>query len=372
MVRLSKLYPDPVVAFTVILLFLFGFLNLLSVRVGPYLFDDFEPSHLKKPLFFLLSFILGFFFMSFTAFALNYRKLNSKKFVYGAVIVSLLLLSAVLFKKAILGKPVDRWLIGTSVQPSELSKLVVILFIAYYVSRKGYITRLRFLSWAVFVVLVHSFLLVLQPDKGMALFMLLLAWSLLWIGGVSPRVYIPVGLVFAVAGFLMLLSGGEYIQRRFSAWRDPLEDSFGTGYQVIQSLLAFMNGGFFGEGYGKGFQKLGNLTQADTDYALATIGEELGFPGVAFLLILYTLLLWRLIRMAREVPDTFGRVIVVGVALNIAFSVLINTMMVVNLLPPKGTPLPFVSYGVSNLGANLVGLGLVGSVYRRQIEVRGI
>ncbi|MDQ7082074.1 MAG: FtsW/RodA/SpoVE family cell cycle protein [Aquificota bacterium] len=187
-----------------------------------------------------------------------------------------------------------------------------------------------------------------------------------------PRVYAPVGVLFGITGFLILAFGGEYIQKRFSAWRDPFGDTFGSGYQVIQSLIAFMQGGFFGQGYGKGLQKLGPLTQADTDYALATLGEELGFPGVFFVMVLYVVVVWRLIRMAREVPDTFGRVIVAGVALNVALSVLVNVLMTVNLLPPKGTPLPFVSYGISNLTANLIGLGLAGAVYKRQIEVRSL
>ncbi len=368
--RFSRLYPDPLLVFSVILLFLIGFLNVISVRVGPYLFEGFELSLLKKPLIFLVAFCVGLLVMSFISFALNYRKLNSQKIVYGGVVLSVVLLVLVLVKKAVLGKPIDRWLIGSSVQPSEFSKIMIVLFIAYYVSRKGYITRLRFLGWAIIVVLVHSFLLMLQPDKGMAIFVLVLSWTLLWIGGVSPKVYTPVGGLFVITGSLILAFGGEYIHRRISAWRNPLEDSFGTGYQVIQSLLAFMNGSFLGQGYGKGFQKLGALTQADTDYTLATIGEELGFPGIFFLFVLYGVLVWRLIRIAREVADTFGRVVVVGVTLNIALSVLVNVLMAVNLIPPKGTPLPFVSYGVSNLWANLLGLGLVGAIYKRQIEMR--
>ena len=372
MERLSRFYPDPVLFFAVFLLFLIGLLNIISVRIVPSVLDGFDPMSLRRPVLFLLAFAVGSLLMSFIAFALNYRKLNNQKLIYGAVAVSVLLLIAVLVKKALLGKPIDRWLIGSSVQPSEFSKIVLILFIAYYVSRKGYITRFRFLGWAVSVVLIHSILLMLQPDKGMALFVLALSWTLLWIGGVSPKVYAPVGVLFMVTGFLILTFGGEYIHRRFSAWRDPFEDSFGSGYQVIQSLIAFMQGGFLGQGYGKGFQKLGPLTQADTDYALATVGEELGFPGVLFVMLLYVVVVWRLIKIAREVPDTFGRVVVVGVTLNVAFSVLVNILMTVNLLPPKGIPLPFVSYGLSNLTANLIGLGLVGAVYRRQIELRSL
>ncbi|WP_457600494.1 FtsW/RodA/SpoVE family cell cycle protein [Hydrogenivirga sp.] len=368
--RLSRFYPDPVLLFSVILLSLIGILSVVSVKVMPHLYSGLEFHHFRKPLLFLLALIPGLLLMSFIAYAFNYKKLNNQRVVYFLVGLSLSLLFFVVLKKMVLGKPVDRWLIGTSLQPSEFSKVIIVIFIAYYVARKGAIDRLKFFGWAIFVVVAHSVFLFLQPDKGMALFIMLLAWGMLWMGGTSPRIYLPTaGLFFLVAVF-MLFFGGDYVHRRILAWKNPIEDSFGTGYQVIQSLLAFMNGGLLGQGYGKGFQKFGPLTQADTDYILAVIGEELGLPGVLFVLILYGIVVKRLIKIASEVADTFGKLIVYGVMLNIVLSVVINVMMSVNLIPPKGTPLPFVSYGVSNLVANLLALGLVGAVYKRQLHYR--
>ena len=364
--RLSRFYPDPVITFSVLLLTTMGFLAVLSVKVSPALLSGFDIHDLRKPLFFLFSTFIGFFIMSAVAFFLDYRKLNNQKVVYTLVIVSLLLLFVVLVKKIALGKSVERWLFGTSVQPSELSKLIIVVFIAYYVARKGAIDKLRFFGWAIFVVVAHSLFLFLQPDKGMALFILFLAWTMLWMGGTSPRVYIPVGGIFFVIGAFMIAFGGDYVHRRIMAWQDPIKDSFGSGYQVVQAMLAFMNGGLLGQGYGKGLQKLGPLTQADTDYVLATIGEEMGLPGILFLFALYVILINRLVKIARETVDVFGKLIVAGVSLNILFSVIINVMMAVNMIPPKGIPLPFVSYGVSNLLMNFLALGLVGAVYRRQ------
>ncbi|EDP74952.1 FtsW/RodA/SpoVE family cell cycle protein [Hydrogenivirga sp. 128-5-R1-1] len=370
MERLSRLYPDPVLLFSVILLFLIGFLSILSVKVMPHLFSDLSLHHFRRPFFFLISFLVGLFVMSFMSYALNYKKINNRKVVYFLVGVSLTLLFVVFLKKLLLGKPVERWLLGTSVQPSEFSKIVVVLFVAYYVARKGAIDRLRFFGWAIFVVVAHSILLFLQPDKGMALFIFVIAWGMLWMGGTSPRIYVPVGGLFVLIGGFMLFFGGDYVHRRFLAWHNPIEDSFGTGYQVIQSLLAFMNGGFLGQGFGKGFQKLGPLTQADTDYILAVIGEEMGLPGLLMVFLLYGVLVKRLILIAGEVADVFGKLIVYGVVLNLVLSVVVNVMMTVNLLPPKGIPLPFVSYGVSNMLANLLALGLVGAVYKRQLHYR--
>ena len=371
MERLSKLYPDPVLFFSLILITTFGFLTLTSVHVVPAIINGFELSVLKKPLLFLLVSFVGLFLASFISYVLNYKALNNTKLVYGGVIFSLSLLLLVLIKKVITGAPVDRWLLGKSVQPSELSKIILVVFVAYYIARKGAIDNFRFFLWAIVMVALHSFLLFLQPDKGMALFIVGVAWLMLWIGGTHYKIYIPSAGVFLLVAFAgMFLMGHGYLLRRFSAWFNPIEDSFGAGYQVIQSLLAFINGGFLGQGFGKGFQKLGPLTQADTDYILATVGEEMGLPGILFLFSLYALLVHRLFKIAREVSDTFGRLIVVGVALNIALSVIVNVMMAVNLLPPKGIPLPFVSYGLSNLMVNFLALGLVGSVYKRQIYYR--
>jgi len=370
MERLRRFYPDPVITFTVLLLTVMGFLSVVSVKLTPALLEGIEAHDLRKPVLFFVFTFVGFFVMSATAFFLDYRKLNNQKVVYAFVILSLLLLFVVLVKKVVLGKSVERWLLGTSVQPSELSKLIIIVFVAYYVARKGTIDKIRFFGWAIFVVALHSVFLFLQPDKGMAIFILALAWSMLWIGGTSPKVYFPVGGIFAVLALFMIAFGGDYVHRRLLAWQDPIRDSFGTGYQVVQSMLAFMNGGLLGQGFGKGFQKLGPLTQADTDYVLATIGEELGFPGVVFLLSLYVILIKRLFNIAREVVDVFGKLLVTGVALNILFSAAINLMMAVNLLPPKGIPLPFVSYGISNLMVNFLSLGVVGAVYKRQMHYR--
>lgn len=368
MERLSRFYPDPVVLFTTLLLSLMGLLSIVSVKVAPHIMEDLELTHLRRPLLFALFLFLGLLLMSATSYLLDYKKLNNQRVVYGMVIFSLSLLTFVLVKKVVLGKPVERWLVGTSVQPSELSKLIIIFFIAYYVARKGSIDRLRFFGWAVFVVMLHSTLLFLQPDKGMSLFVLVIAWTMLWAGGTHPRIYLPVaGLFIAFMSILFLFSGG-YAHRRIAVWLSPMEDSFGSGYQIIQSLLAFMNGGLLGQGYGKGFQKLGPLTQADTDYVLATIGEELGFPGILFIFTLFTILIWRLLRIANETVDVFGKLIVFGITLNILLAVVVNVMMSINLLPPKGIPLPFVSYGISNLMVNFLALGVVGAVQKRQLR----
>ncbi len=365
--RFRRLYPDPITLGLLVLIFLIGEITILSIKVFPYLFEGLSWSNLKRPLMHALSFLVGIFLAGFVSHNFNYRKLNNKNLIYTLVAFSLVSLVLVIGKKLIFHMQVNRWLLGTSLQPSELSKLILVVFIAYYISKKGLIDRYSYLMWVAFIVMLHSLLLFLQPDKGMAIFILVSSFILIWFGGVSPRIYISVGALFALLSVFMLQFGGGYLERRFQAWKNPLQDPYDSGYHILQSLLSFINGGLFGMGPGFGFQKLGYLTQADTDYILAIIGEEMGFIGVLFLSFLYFLLVSRLLYISTRVLDTFGKIIVVGVVVNILLSVLVNYYMATNILPPKGIPLPFVSYGVSNMVANMLGLGLVGSIYRRQI-----
>ncbi len=369
MERLRKIYPDPVILFTVFLLSLTGILTVFSVKVVPFLFLD-EDISFRRPLLFVIFTFFGISLMSFISYVFDYRVLKNKKVVYGIIGLSLLMLIVVLIKKYATEKDVDRWLIGTSIQPMEFSKLAIVIFVAHYIARKGYINKWGYFIWITCIVIFHSFLLYFQPDKGMAILILVSAWTLLWIGGVSPKFHIPVGIAFAlVIGFFLIFST-DYVRERLKAWFNPMDEIYNKGYQIIQSLISFMNGGLFGVGYGKGFQKLGMLTQADTDYVLSVIGEEFGLAGVIFVFFLYYVLISRLIKIAREVYDTFGKLLIMGVCINLAFGIMVNVLMAVNLLPPKGIPLPFISYGVSNLIMNFVSLGIVGSVYRYELRFR--
>ncbi len=367
MESIKRIYPDPVTFILLLLLFTFGELTILSIKVFPYLFEELSIQSFRRPVLHGISFLIGVLIAGFVAHNFNYRRLNNKKLIYTLVGFSIALLTVVLIKKFASQMSVNRWLIGTSIQPSEFSKLILIIFVAYYISKKGYIDRVSYLAWVAFIAVAHSLLLFLQPDRGMAIFILLSTFILLWFGGVSPRIYLPIGAFFAFVSLFMLKVGGSYIDRRFYAWKNPLQDPYDSGYHILQSFLSFINGGFFGMGPGFGLQKLGYLTQADTDYILAIIGEEFGFIGVFFLSTLYLLLVSRLIFISMRIVDTFGRILAVGVIINLLLSILISYYMAINLLPPKGIPLPFVSYGVSNMLANLLGIGLIGAIYRRQI-----
>jgi len=230
------------------------------------------------------------------------------------------------------------------------------------IASKGSLRSIKTFSWALFMVLLHAIFLVLQPDKGGALFILLLSFSLMYVGGIPYKLYIPA--ITLVGFFSFFLLRESYVYERLSAWIDPFADAEDTGYQIIQSLYALAKGGPFGMGIGKGIQKMGALPEADTDYVISIIGEEMGFLGVMMVVLLYALLVGRLFYYSVKVDEPFGKLLLFGVAVNFSLAFLWNLAMASNLLPPKGIALPFVSYGTSNLLASLIMIGLAQSVIR--------
>jgi cell division protein FtsW len=244
----------------------------------------------------------------------------------------------------------------------EFAKIAIIIFLSYYIVSKGSLRSIRTFSWASFIVLLHAILLVLQPDKGGALFILLLSFSLVYVGGIPYKLYIPAVALVGLFIFFLLKNG--YVSERLSAWIDPFADAEDTGYQIIQSLYALAKGGPFGVGIGKGIQKMGALPGADTDYVISIIGEEMGFLGVMVVVLLYALLIRRLFYYSVKVHEPFGKLLLFGIAMNFSLAFLWNLAMASNLLPPKGIALPFVSYGNSNLLASLIMIGLAQSVIR--------
>jgi cell division protein FtsW len=350
--------PDRWIFYSVVLLFLMGETAIISANALSA--SEFDVQTLKRPILQLVVFFAGLLF-SFYIAKIDYRKLFKGKQVYLLVGFSLVSLFIVLVKKLISGKAVERWLFGSSVQPLEFAKIAIIIFLSYYIVSKGSLRSIKTFSWAFFIVLLHAIFLVLQPDKGGALFILLLSFSLMYVGAIPYRLYIPAIALVGFFSFFLLKKG--YVSERMSAWIDPFADAEDTGYQIIQSLYALAKGGPFGVGIGKGIQKMGALPEADTDYVISIIGEEMGFLGVMMVVLLYALLVGRLFYYSVKMDEPFGKLLLFGVAMNFSLAFLWNLAMASNLLPPKGIALPFVSYGTSNLFASfiMVGLGSVGN-----------
>ncbi|MCS7196375.1 MAG: FtsW/RodA/SpoVE family cell cycle protein [Aquificaceae bacterium] len=352
---------DGWILFSLLALFLLGETVIVSVNLVPHLMDAYGNLSLyRRPLLQLAVFLLGLWLATLLA-KTDYRLLVRSFLPYLLVSLSLLSLFAVVVKKLVSGKAVDRWLLGSSLQPLEFAKISLVLFLSYYIVRKGSLRRWKHFVWAFFPPFSMAFLLLLQPDKGGAVFLLLLTALMVYVGGVPKKVYMMVFPLIILVVYYILTSKG-YVAERLSAWKDPFLDPEDSGYQIIQSLYALAMGGFLGVGIGQGLQKMGPLPASDTDYVVAIVGEEMGFFGVLLVILLYSLLVGRLLWHSLKTSEPMGRLILFGTAANFALSFLWNMAMVSNLIPPKGIALPFISYGTSNLFASLIFLGMAQSV----------
>ncbi len=251
------------------------------------------------------------------------------------------------------------------VQPSEVAKLALVLWLADSLARKS--ERLRDFSVGflphVMVAAGLGALCLVQPDFGSAVVLALLTATMLFAAGV--RTGYLLGSALAAAPLLWwLVASSPYRMRRIRAFLAPFEHRSGAGYQIVESLISFASGGVGGVGLGDGHQKLLYLPEAHTDFIAAIVGEELGFVGFAALLAAYLFLGWRGLRAALHAGDSHGTWLAVGASGLLLFQALINLAVVLGLLPSKGLVLPFLSYGGSALLVDCVAAGLLLNVSR--------
>ena len=260
-----------------------------------------------------------------------------------------------------------RWLrlAGFSVQPGELSKLAVVLYLASFLVRKEQdVTSLsRGVLAPLLVVGGVAGLVMLEPDMGTATVLTIIALGLLFLGGARIAHLLCLGLSLLPVTYLLIMQS-DYRRRRFLNFLDPWQDPTNAGFQLTQSFVALGNGGMFGVGLGEGRQKLFFLPEVHSDFVLALVGEELGFLGTGVLLGLFAVLIVRGFHIAGRAPDAFGRHLASGVTLLLGVQVVINMGVVSGLLPTKGLTLPFVSYGGSSLLVSLGAIGMLLSVSR--------
>lgn len=255
----------------------------------------------------------------------------------------------------------SRWikLPGFNLQPSEMAKLALIMYMAYSLDKK----QDKVKSFAIGIVphmIVLAVLigcLAMQPDLGGALTLFAVAFTMLFAAGTRLSHIISV-ILLAMPLLAYKLSRG-YHRGRMEAWTNPWSDPEGKGFQIIQSWLALGTGGLFGQGLGEGKQKLFYLPEAHTDFILSVIGEELGFVGVVVIIGMFFLLVQRAMRIAVAAPDTFGRFLALGIAVLFGIEASVNMGVVTGLLPTKGLALPFISYGGSSLLISLFAVGIL-------------
>lgn len=255
-----------------------------------------------------------------------------------------------------------RWirLFGFSLQPAEFAKLGLIIFMAHSLARKQdkmKSFKLGFLPYMV-VLAVLLLLILLQPDLGSALTLCAVAMAMMFVAGTRPIYIVSLGIL-ALPFLYFMVMNVDYRRRRILAFLNPWEDPSNTGFQIIQSWIAFGSGGAMGNGLGESKQKLFFLPEAHTDFIFSVVGEELGFAGVIIIAAMFLLLVLRGFKAATSAPDNFGSYLAFGMTLLIGIEAFVNMAVVMGLVPTKGLALPFLSYGGSSLMATLMAVGII-------------
>ena len=351
---------DWVLLVAVLLLVLVGLLSIYSVsqQEGARFF--------KRQLIYV---VLGIaLMMIFTM--LDYRIFRDHSYILIFLyFFGVLLLLAVLF----IGKEVrgaSSWLSigGIGFEPVEFVKLVIILMLAKYFSlRHIEVHRIKYLVVSALYVIIPLILLLLQPELGYVLILALIWLAIVLVAGIRIKHLIILGII-AVLLFSLGWSYAlkDYQKQRVLSFLDPHADPLGSGYNIIQSIIAIGSGKIFGRGLGQGTQsQLNFLPEPHTDFIFASIAEEWGFVGSALVLLLFGIMLFRIIRNSLGSTNNFARLFCVGVAVMFVLQAVINIGMNMGLFPIVGIPLPLISYGGSNLIMNFVALGIVQSIVTR-------
>ena len=303
--------------------------------------------------------VLGLAVLSI-AMRVDYRTYRNEAFIWAVLGFVGLLLVAVLFSAPINGT--RRWfgLGGLGIQPSELAKLACVLFAALILERR--MQRIDDLSYSLLpigiVVGGMVGLIMLQPDYGTAMTLVLIVGAMVYAAGLHYSYIVGTALVLVPVLYILLVSA-PYRRERLLAFWDPWADPLGSGFQIIQSLIAVGSGGVTGRGFMEGVQKLFYLPEPHTDFIYAVIGEELGLVGATAVLLCFCVIAWRGLRIALRAEDAFGSFVALGLTTMIGVQALVNMSVVLSLLPTKGLPLPFVSAGGSSLLINLLGMGVL-------------
>jgi len=320
----------------------------------------------------IIWFVLGFAAL-FIVQQIDYR--NYFRYTRVMLLVSLLLLVAVLLPGVgHVVKGSSRWLGigGLGIQPSEFVKVFLVVYLAKVFSAEhgGAANQVLRLLVPVLVVALLFILIVLQPDFGTAMNILIASVAVLFTSGFS---FISMLLLFIVSipMFYLMIYQVSYRWERMLAFFNPWADRYGIGYHVIQSFTGFKKGGLIGVGLGFGTQKLGRLPEPHTDFILAVIAEEMGLAGSILVLGLYCALFWTGARIALQAPDEFGRLCAIGLTLLITVQAFINIGTVSGSLPATGIPLPFISYGGSSLISTMIACGILLNIsrYREVVQL---
>jgi cell division protein FtsW len=296
----------------------------------------------------------------------DYRRYTHPAVVFSTLGVTTLMLISVFFLDR--AHNTHRWihLGGFSFQPSELAKPAIILFLAFFLeSRTKAMGDWRStLLPAIFPTMLFLGLIVFEPDLGTAIACAAITASILFVAGLDMR-YLGYAFAASILPLYFLIFHVAYRRARILAFWDPYSDPQGRGFHIIQSLIAVSTGGITGVGLMEGKQKLFYLPEPHTDFIFAVTAEELGLVGALIIVALFSIFLWRGIRTAIRTQDSFGRFLAIGITSMVVLQAFINISVVLGLMPTKGIPLPFISYGGSSLFITLACVGVLLNVTKQ-------
>jgi cell division protein FtsW len=276
------------------------------------------------------------------------------------------LLVVVLFTPEVNGS--QRWIpLGLfSLQPSEIAKYVVVLYMAKSIEYKG--EKIKSFIYGILPYLIvsgfYAGLVLIEPNLSIATVIMIVTMIVLFVAGAKWLHFFEILGMVGVLGEVGILTA-SYRLKRFMSFLDPWADPKNTGYQLIQSLLAFGSGGITGVTLGKSRQKAYYIPEPHTDFIFSIIGEELGLIGCTLIIILFLIVIWRGIRTAMRAKDTYGTLLAIGTTSVIAVQAVINIAVVTGSMPVTGVPLPFISYGGSALVVNLMAMGILFNISRQ-------
>jgi rod shape determining protein RodA len=362
---------DPILTLAVGLLLIIGTLLVYAATRDWYAANGLDPQYYLKRH--VINIVIGVF-LAWGTTVIDYRMLRAyTPIVWGLGVIGL---TAVLIPG--LGSEVNgaqAWIPlpgGFQIQPAELSKISIIVGMSMLLSEYRHENdepTNRDVMQALLIAAIPVGLILLQPDMGTVFIISISVVAMIGASGAPTRWVVGLLLVALLGGFGAVKLGviNDYQVKRLQSFVDPNADSQGAGYQLRQARITVGSGGFLGTGLFDGPQTNGRFVpEQQTDFIFTVAGEQLGFLGSGFILLLYLTILMRAFSIARRSTDAFGRLVCVGVLSWFAFQTFENIGMTLGLMPMTGVPLPFLSYGGSSMFANMIGFGLLQNVYARQ------
>lgn len=359
--RYRLLFPGKILLVSTLVLLSIGVVMVYSSSM-PVAEKQYQDGYyfLKR---YLIHLVIGLSLMSGFWVGLRKQETDLRRWVYPALILGFVLLAAVLYSPmGIKIRGSQRWLgwNNFSFQPVELAKFCFLFYMAHILARAQESPQTGDYNFVILGLVLGAFLflIICQPDIGNTFIVCGVSFILLFLAQVH-LIYLACAAFIAFSAGILWLGRIPYIYNRLLAFINPWQHAGQSGFQAVQSYIALGSGGLWGLGLGAGQQKLGHLPEAYTDFILSVIGEEWGLIGTSLVTVLFLAFIWSGLKVASKTQDLFAGYLTAGITCFIGLQALVNIGVVTALLPTKGLPLPFVSYGGTSLIASLMGVGVL-------------